>query len=426
VAEVRDAEVTIVGGGAIGCAVAYCLARAGYRDIQIVERGELAGATSSQAAGLVGQVRGSQERTRLAMASVALYSKIEQETGYPADWRQTGSIRIAMTGDRAREFRAMAAVAAAAGLEVEFLDSARLAGLFPPLGTSRAKAALWCPTDGYLQPHSLVMAYAQAARDRGVTIAARTTVTGITVTRGAVTGIRTSTGSASTDMVINAAGPWAGAVAALAGAQLPVVPVRHEYFVTVPQEGWHGGLPVLRIPDIGIYARAEVNGILCGGWEAGALSLDPRAVAVGQPLPVSPDWDVLAGFAADFARFIPSVAAAGIRAVFRGFPAFSPDGRFIVGPVPGIRGFVMAAACNAHGVSGSAGLAESVLESLQPDPSPYVRSLSPARFMPRDWTWESARDRAELVYETYYGLAAAAQGGTVPPPGGASRDAGSA
>jgi glycine/D-amino acid oxidase-like deaminating enzyme len=414
VAEVRDAEVTIVGGGAIGCAVAYRLARAGYRDIQIVERGELAAATSSQAAGLVGQVRSSRERTRLAMSSVALYSRIERETGYTADWRQTGSIRIAMTGDRAREFRAMADVAAAAGLEVEFLDSGRLAGLFPPLDTRYAKAALWCPTDGYLQPHSLVMAYARAARDRGVTIAAHTTLTGITVTRGAVTGIRTSTGSARTDMVINAAGPWAGTVASLAGAELPVVPVRHEYFVTVPQEGWHGSLPVLRIPDLRIYARAEVNGILCGGWEADALSLDPRAVAVGQPLAVSPDWDVLAGFAADFARFIPSVAAAEIRAVFRGFPAFSPDGRFIVGPVPGIRGFVMAAACNAHGVSGSAGLADSVLESLQPDPSPYVHSLSPARFMPRDWTWESARDRAGLVYETYYGLAAAAQGGTGP------------
>ncbi len=412
VAELRDAEVTIVGGGAIGCAVAYCLARAGYRDIQIVERGELAGATSGQAAGLVGQVRGSLERTRLAMASVALYSRIEQETGYPADWRQTGSIRIAMISERVREFRAMAGVAAAAGLDVEFLDPARLAGLFPPLDTRQVRAALWCPTDGYLQPHSLVMAYARAARDLGVTIAAHTTLTGITVTGGAVTGIRTSTGSAATGMVINAAGPWAGAVAALAGAELPVVPVRHEYFVTMPQEGWHGGLPVLRIPDIRIYARAEVNGILCGGWEADGLSLDPREVAAGRPLAVAPDWDVLSGFAADFARFVPAVTAAQVREVFRGFPAFSPDGRFIVGPVPGIRGFVMAAACNAHGVSGSAGLAQSVLESLRPDPSPYVRSLSPARFMPRDWTWESARDRAELIYETYYELAAAAQGGT--------------
>ena len=160
VAGLRDAEVTIVGGGAIGCAVAYCLARAGYRDIQIVERGELAAATSSQAAGLVGQVRSSPERTRLAMASVAMYSRIEQDTGYTADWRQTGSIRIAMTRERIQEFRLMAGVAAAAGLDVEFLGPGRLAELFPPLDGRHAKAALWCPTDGYLQPHSLAMAYA--------------------------------------------------------------------------------------------------------------------------------------------------------------------------------------------------------------------------------------------------------------------------
>src|SRR5258708_9117844 len=138
-------------------------------------------------------------------------------------------------------------------------------------------------------------------------------VTGITVTGGAVTGIRTSAGSAATDMVINAAGPWAGAVAWLAGVELPVVPVRHEYFVTVPQEGWHGNLPVLRIPDIRIYARAEVKGILCGGWEADGLSLDPRAVTVGEPLAVAPDRDVLSGFAAEFARFIPTVTTAELR-----------------------------------------------------------------------------------------------------------------
>ena len=403
-AGVRDAEVTIVGGGAVGCAVAYALSRAGHADIQVIEQGELAGATSGQAAGLVGQVRATRERCRLAMASVATYSRIEQETGYTADWRQTGSVRIAMTGERAAEFRELAAVARSAGLEVEFLTPARLAELCPVLDGTRAEAALWCPTDGYLQPNSLVMAYAGAARERGVTFATRTTVTGIRISGGTVTGVLTDRGAAATSMLINAAGPWAAPVAALAGLEIPAVPVRHEYFVTRPVTGWHGGLPVLRIPDIRIYVRAEGPGILCGGWEADGLSLDPRQVAVGQPLAVRPDWDVLSGFARDFAAFVPAVAETGVREVFRGFPAFSPDGRFIVGPVPGIRGLVMAAACNAHGVSGSAGLAEHVLESLQPDPSPYVRSLSPARFVPRAWDWESAREQAQRRYEDYYSL----------------------
>ena len=322
------------------------------------------------------------------MASVAAYARIEQETGYPADWRPTGSVRIAMTAERAAEFRALAAVARSAGLEVEFLSAARLAELCPMLDTTGVTAALWCPTDGYLQPNSLVTAYARAARDRGVTFATRTTVTGLRIAGGVVTGVRTDRRAVATDMVINAAGPWAGAVARLAGQQLPVVPVRHEYFVTRAVPGWHAGLPVLRVPDLRLYARAEGPGILCGGWEPDGLSLDPRQVAIGQPLAVSPDWDVLSGFAADFARLAPPVTQAEVREVFRGFPAFSPDGRFIVGPVPGLRGFVMAAACNAHGVSGSAGLAQHVLESLQPDPSPYVRSLSPGRYLPRTWDWE--------------------------------------
>ena len=187
--EVRDAEVTIIGGGAVGCAVAYVLARAGYRDIQVVEQGELAGATSGQAAGLVGQVRASKERCRLAMASVATYSRIEQETGSTADWRQTGSVRIAMTARRAAEFEELAEVARSAGLEAEFLTPAQLATLCPMLDTTRVAAALWCPTDGYLQPNSLVMAYARGARDRGVTFATHTTVTGLRITDGTVNGI---------------------------------------------------------------------------------------------------------------------------------------------------------------------------------------------------------------------------------------------
>lgn len=410
VAEVRDAEVTIIGGGAVGCAVAYVLARAGYRDIQVLEQGELAGATSGQAAGLVGQVRASKERCRLAMASVAEYSRIEQETGSTADWRQTGSVRIAMTARRAAEFQVLAEVARSAGLEVEFLTAARLTGLCPMLDTTRVAAALWCPTDGYLQPNSLVMAYARAARDRGVTFATHTTVTGLRITGGSVNGIVAAGRCVATDMVINAAGPWAGAVASLAGLHLPIVPVRHEYFVTQAVAGWHAGMPVLRIPDIRLYVRAEGHGILCGGWEPDGLSLDPREVTIGQPLAVSPDWDVLSGFARDLARFAPAVTETGVREVFRGFPAFSPDGRFIVGPVPALRGFVMAAACNAHGVSGSAGLAEHVLESLRPDPSPYVQSLSPARYHPRTWDWNTARAQAERIYENYYSLPPSSRG----------------
>jgi glycine/D-amino acid oxidase-like deaminating enzyme len=131
-------------------------------------------------------------------------------------------------------------------------------------------------------------------------------------------------------------------------------------------------------------------------------SIDPREVTVTSRLAARPDWDVLGGFAESLSAFAPAVAEAGIATTFQGWPAFSPDGLFIVGPVSAIHGLVLAAGCNAHGVSGSAGLAMHLLESLTSDPSPYVRSLSPDRFVPRTWSFEDARREAQTVYETYY------------------------
>jgi len=181
-----------------------------------------------------------------------------------------------------------------------------------------------------------------------------------------------------------------------------VVPVLHEYFVTEPVPGWHAGLPCLRIPEIQVYARGEGERVLCGGFESRGTSLDPRGVTVASKLGASPDWDVLAGFADGLDRFVPGLSQAGVSATFQGWPTFTPDGRFVVGPVGAIRGLAFAAGCNAHGVSGSAGLAMHLLESLSPDPSPYVRSLSPDRYLPRTWSWEDAQTRARAVYETYY------------------------
>ncbi len=411
-AEPRDASITIIGGGAIGCAVAYFLARAGHRDIQVLEATELCGQTSSQAAGLVGQVRLSPERTRLAMHSVAFFSSLEELTGISPDWRQCGSLRISLTPERTAEHLAMADVANDCGLEVQFLDSAALQEVFPAVKAAQIHSTLWCPTDGYLQPNSLVNAYVAGARSLGVTFATNARVTAISTNGRRVTSVSTKLGTISTSTVINAAGPWAGVVAEMVGVKLPLVPVRHEYFISEQIPGWHRDLPVLRIPDLRIYARAEGSAVLCGGWEANAASLDPRALNAASVLSVEPDFEVLSNFHESIASVIDGLDDIGVQSVFRGYPAFSPDGRFVVGPVQAIEGFVMAAGCNAHGVSGSAGLAEHVLESMEPSPSPYVRSLSPQRFLETSWEYPQARQLAQSAYENYYALGASAQGGS--------------
>ena len=268
------------------------------------------------------------------------------------------------------------------------------------------KSVLWCPSDGYLQPSDLTMAYAAAARQEGVRFRTNTRVERILVQNGRVSGVETEAETIDCDTVINAAGAHAYHVAQSVGIELPIVPVRHEYFVTVHTDYLTPDLPVLRIPDATLYARADTSALLCGGWEPAAVSTDPRRMPADREAPtIEADWDVLGRFAEQLSPLLPSVTELGIRNVFRGWPTFTPDGRFIIGESCRIGGFIMAGGCNAHGVSGSAGIGRHVVESmLSPDPSPYVRSLSPDRFTEQAWDWETATRQARQCYETYYCL----------------------
>jgi glycine/D-amino acid oxidase-like deaminating enzyme len=401
----QDAEIVIVGGGAIGCAVAFRLAEAGRTDLLLIEKEPaLASVTTAQAAGLVGQVRSSVDRVRLAMDSVATFAGLERGPGPTPSWRQVGSLRIALTDARVDEFRRLIESCRGAGLEVELLDHAAAEARWPGLVTAPAKAILWCPSDGYLQPYDLAMAYQARARAKGVRFATGVRVTGIQIRNGEVTGIETDRGALRCQTVIDAAGAHAYHIARMAGLDLPIVPVRHEYLITVPTGGIRPDWPCLRVPDATLYGRPDVNALLLGGWEPDALSVDPRDYGIAdEPPAIEPDWPVLADFAEAFAELYPPVRQAGVRQVFRGWPTFTPDGRFVVGPSSHTRGFVMAGGCNAHGVSGSAGIGRHVVEALfDPKPSAYVRSLGPDRFTGSGWDWADARRKAQAVYETYY------------------------
>lgn len=400
-----QARVVIVGGGAVGAGIAFQLAEAGVTDVLLLEREPaLCSVTSPQAAGLVGQVRGSPERTRLAMWSVAAFGRLEREAEVKPGWRQTGSLRIAQTGERVEEFRRLMGVAAEAGLEVELIDRGAAGRLWPGLDFGPAEAILWCPTDGHLQPADLVAAYRHAARAKGVRFRTGARVAGITLKGGRVAGVVTEEGEIACETVINAAGAHGHHVARLVGLDLPVVPVRHHYVITTPTDRIRPEMPVLRLPDATLYARADVNALLLGGWEPEALSVDPRAYDLdGRPPPIEEDWPVLANFMERFRPFGGALADQPVRRVLTGWPTFTPDGRFIVGESRRVPGFVCAVGCNAHGVSGSAGIGRHVVEALlDPEPSPYVRSLSPDRFTESAWDWPSARAQAQHVLETYY------------------------
>jgi glycine/D-amino acid oxidase-like deaminating enzyme len=399
-------DFVIIGGGAVGCGVAYSLARAGHTNVLVLERAPtLAAMTSSQAAGLVGQVRTSLDRTQLAMWSVKTFTELQEESGATPAWQQVGSLRIALTDARVREFDQMLGVAKQAGLLVERISAVRAAELWPAMSFERAKDILWCPSDGYLQPYDLTMAYAQHARRVGVRFETNSRVDEILMTQGRVAGVRTDSKIIHCKYVVNAAGAHAYHLARSVGLELPIFPVRHEFFVTIPAQ-LHARLPVVRIPDSSLYLRAETSALLCGGWERAALASDPHSFPLaGSPPAIQPDWDVLAWFAEQLAPEFPTVSGIGIRTVFKGWPTFTPDGLFIIGPSSRVPGFVMAGGCNAHGVSGSAGIGRHVVESLfEPNVSNYVKRLSPDRF-DSPGVWDEALARARHYYSTYYSLA---------------------
>ena len=402
----KRAQTVIVGGGAVGCAVACSLAEAGRKDIIVIEKEDgLATETTSQAAGLVGQVRGTVEEVKLLMWSAETFERLQADSPESPAWRKVGSLRVAHCDERIEEFKNLKAVADEAGLETEFIDNDRARELWPLMDFRHSKAVLWCPSDGYLQPYDLTMSYVEHARGLGVRFQPDTRVTGIKVENGRVRAVETDRGEIECELVINAAGAHACQLASCVGLDLPIIPVRHEFFVTVECEGMEPTVPVMRIPDATLYLRGEVNSLLCGGWEPESLSNDPRKISLGdeQPL-IEEDYDVLGQFAEELSPHIPKVSELGVRSIFKGWPTFTPDGRFIIGESSRVKGFVMAGGCNAHGVSGSAGIGRHLVESLlDPAPSPYVRSLSPDRFK-AGWNWDEAARSARRCYETYYAL----------------------
>lgn len=402
-----DAEIVIVGGGAVGCGVAYALALAGKTDMLLLERADDVGrATTSQGAGLCGQVRDSAERIKLAMHSVFTFRELQKDPEVKPDWHEVGSLRIALSDRRTEELRRLKNASDEAGLESALIDGAEAKRRWPLMDFASATAILWCPSDGYMTPDCVVKAYQHQCRKRGVRFVTGAIVDGIECLNGRVEAVRTNLGRVQCRYVINAAGAHAYHVARLAGLELPIVPVRHEYFITVPMAGLTPDLPCFRIPEWTLYGRVRDGGLLLGGWEPRSLHVDPRGYEMaGEPPAITPDDEVLDSFERSFSKLFPGSRSAERARIGKGWPTFTPDGRFILGESKRVKGFVMAGGCNAHGISGSGGIGKLIVESLlDPNPSPYVRSLSPDRFTETPWSWEEATRQAQTVYETYYGV----------------------
>ena len=399
-ADLKDAEIVIIGGGAIGVAIAYCLAKEGKTDVLLVEREDaIASVTSAQASGLVSQVRTPADRIKLAMASASIFSELQNQPDANPDWRQVGSLRLAETDARVDEFHRLKKVCDGVGLTVELIDAIEANRLWPGLQLGGVKAILWCPSDGYLQPYNLAMSYRHHAGAMGVRFAIGTAVEDIGVRNRRVATVKTSKGTVRCETVINAAGAHAYHIAKLVGLELPIVPVRIINFITAPIDGIKPTMPIVFFLDRAANMRPEVNGLLIGGSRQYTTSVDPCTYELAEDAPgIQQNLEVLTDLIEATAAYYPPVIEAGIRHQTAGWPTFTPDGSFVIGESSRVKGFVMAGGCNAHGIVGSVGLGRLVVEAMfETNPGDYVKSLSPDRFTESSWDWKTARRMAEDI-----------------------------
>jgi len=324
-------EIVIIGGGVLGCSIAYQLARRGRTDVTLLERRRLTVGSTWHAAGLVGQLRSSSSLTELMRSSVATYQALEQQTGYATGWHRVGSIRVAASDERWYELRRLVTAAKSFGFEAHLISPAETAGLFPLVSLDGIRGAIWVPSDGYADPSQLTHAFATGARALGVRIIENCLVTTIERNGRRVVAVVTTAGRIECETVVNATGMWGAETARLAGADIAVGAVEHQYVVTDRIDGLPERLPTFRDPDARFYLKPETGGLVIGGWEDGSRApwrTIPRDLG---PELFPPDHDRFAPLAQACADRIPVTADTGIRTWINGPIPFSPDAEPLMG-----------------------------------------------------------------------------------------------
>ncbi len=365
------AQVVVIGGGIIGCSTAYHLARDHKADVVLIERGKLTSGSSWHAAGLVGQLRSSATVTRLLKYSVELYTKLEAETGLATGWKQNGGLRLACNAERWTEVKRQATTAHSFGLDMQLLSPEEALKLWPIMTIDDLVGAAYLPTDGQANPADITQSLAKGARMHGAKIAEGVRVTGFDIRDGRIRGVKTSSGDIACERVVLCGGLWSREIGRLAGVNVPLQPMQHQYIVTEKVEGVPANLPTLRDPDRLTYYKEEVGGLVMGGYEP-----NPKPWALeGVPDPfefqlLDEDWDHFEPTMQLALGRVPLLSTAGIKQMINGPESFTPDGMFMLGEAPEVSGFFVGTGFNAFGIASAGGagwaLASWVMTGEQP------------------------------------------------------------
>ncbi len=403
-----------MGGGVIGCSVAYHLAAMGERDVVLLERDRLTSGTTWHAAGLIvtfGSM--SQTSTRLRQYTKDLYSRLETETGQSTGLAKVGFIEVAADADRLTEFRRVAAFNRHCGVDVHEISPGQVGELFPLARTDDVRAGFHVPDDGRANPVDVTMALARGARARGVRIVEGASVSSVDVERAGAGGARVRGVHAVLDgearrieceVVVNCAGIWARQLGEVNGVALPLQAAEHYYLITEAIDGVHPGLPVLEDPSTYGYIREETGGLLIGLFEGRAapwsVSAVPQDFSFGS---IPPDWDRIASYVEAAISRVPATSDAGLRSVFCGPESFTPDLAPLIGEVPEVRNYFVAAGMNSVGILTGGGIGRVLAQWIVAgEPDLDISAMDVARLQPFQATPSYRRMRtAETLPQVY-------------------------
>ncbi|MGZ4761307.1 MAG: FAD-dependent oxidoreductase, partial [Ilumatobacteraceae bacterium] len=400
------ARVVIVGGGVVGCSVAYHLARRGWTDVVLLERNQLTSGTTWHAAGLITTARPTSAMRQVVKRSIEVFATLEADTGLSTGWEPTGTLHLATNADRWEELMRQASVSKPDDIAIDILDVEQTLERYPLLSPDGLVGSLFYPEDGRGNATDTTMSLARGARQRGVLMFENLPVVGIRTDGRRVTGVDTEVGSIEAEYVINCAGMWGRELAAMAGVQVPLQALAHYYVVTEAIPGLARGLPTIKSSDDWMYVKNEGDGLMVGFFEPGSYPWQSRGIPGDAAFVQLPDdWDHLGQFYEIAMHRIPALATAGIRLFFGGPESFTPDGVYHFGEAPNLQNFFIAAGFNSTGFLTGPGIG-SVLADWLVDgrPSIDLPEANPARVMPHETNRRFLEERVKETLDVAYDM----------------------
>jgi sarcosine dehydrogenase len=404
--DLGDARVVVIGGGIAGCSAAYHLAALGLTDVLLLERAALSSGTTWHSTGSMETYRDNPLIFEMVRYTVSSFPGLQSESGQQLGWRNLGRVMYTDREARFDVFKTLPELGRARGIDIELLSARGVGERLPIIDPDGLVGGVWIPSDGCVNPTDVVMAYAMAARGRGVRIREQVRILEIIVKNGAVRGVVTDRGTVGCDTVVVAAGRWSSAITSTCGVRLPLFALEHQYIITEAIPGLDRKLPLLLSYDDQLYGREEVGGLILGSFDDNAIPVfSPNTAENSAFALMNERWEQFEPYMKTALRRFPVLATTGIKMLLNGPESFTPDGEMLLGPVPGVDGLYSICGFNSNGIALSPAAGKFIAEWIvEGEASADVAQLDVRRFAPQQASDAYMRERVTEIPHYACGL----------------------